>query len=629
MKFQDDAQNLRARVLVIHVIVIGLLAVLGVRLYYLQIARGSYYAERAENQRMRLLPIPATRGVIFDRNMKVLVNSRPIYNIVVSREDVRGKDLEQFIQPFAEAFDLDAETLRERVVEVSGQPAFESITIKENANQNDIAWMEARGLEYPELRIEQRPQRIYPDNGTLAHVLGYVGEISAKQLGADEYKNKNLRQGDIIGKEGVEAVYDQLLRGRDGYRKVIVDSRGRIQSELEKVDPQAGQDLVLTIDLDLQLAAEKYLESTPTKRGVIVATNPNNGEILAMASYPTFDPNLFTQRISSRDGRREYAALLNDPKTPLVNRAIRGRYPSGSTWKIPMATAGLQQGAISTDHSALVCGGGVMVGNKFTRCMGNHGSPQLDYAIEKSCDGYFYRLGLKMGINGIMEMIDEFDLNKLTGVDLPNEYTSQTPNYWKPRLEAQGKPWADIRTVYASIGQDTVAVTPLALLRAINGVATGGELYVPHLLKEAREVSETGPFAKRERVLFAHPEPKHLDIPEEEHRLVVQGMWNVVNRAGTAARIKMPDFEIAGKTGTAQVVGLGKDTGGNKDHAWFVSFAPAWKPEISAVVLIENVGFGGTYAAPAARSVYDVYYAKTRHAEVASARQSTPQVARR
>ena len=615
MKFQDESQNLRARMHIIQILVLIVLVGLGGRLYTLQVVNGSYYEELAENQRVRLLPIKAPRGMIFDREGKLLVDSRPIYNVIMSRDELRGKDLETLVQPLAEGLDVDPEALRERFDLVRTMPAFQNIVIKEGAGGADLAWVTSRLLEYPELRVEKQPQRSYPADGVLAHVLGYVGEISKDQLEKPEYKDKGYRPGDIIGKEGVERTYDELLRGRDGYRKVVVNSRGQIAETIEEVDPQPGQDLYLTIDLDLQLAAEEYLKTTPSKRGVIVVTDPNSGEVTAMASYPTFDPNLFSQRITSKEGRREYAALILDEKRPLYNRAIRGRYPSGSTWKIPLSMAGLQQGAITVKDSHLACGGGITVGNKFTRCMGNHGSPEIPYAIEKSCDGYYYRLGLKMGIDGIMKMVDDFDINKPTGIDLPHELTSQTPNYWKPILEKRGQPWKDIRTVYASIGQDTVVVTPLSLLRAINGIATGGSLYVPHLLREAKAVNETGPFPRREAVTFSRPEPKRIHIEKDQHDFVVEGMWNVVNRSGTGARIKMPNFEIAGKTGTAQVASLGKEHGANKDHAWFVSFAPAYKPEISAVALIENVGFGGTYAAPAARAVYDVYYRKTRGEE--------------
>ncbi len=355
--------------------------------------------------------------------------------------------------------------------------------------------------------------------------------------------------------------------------------------------------------------------------------DPNNGEIFALASAPTFDPNLFSHRITTKEGRAEYAALLNDPEKPLLNRAIQSRYPPGSTWKIPMAIAGLQQGAITLDHSNLVCGGGITIGNKFTRCMGNHGSPDIKAAITHSCDGYFYRLGLKMGIDGIVEMVDEFDLNKRTGIDLPNEVVSWTPSReFKRRMQPRDPDWRDIDTVYSSFGQVYDIITPISLLRTVAGISESGKLYVPHLLKEVKAFGTPGTPDYRGPVAFqpldqSRPNPKVVAIPEDIHHAVVEGMWSVVNAGGTGAGIQMAGFDIAGKTGTAQVVGLGKDTGKNKDHSWFVSYAPAYKPEISMVGLIENSGFGGSHAAPAVRGVYNVYYRKTRHEEPPGARQ--------
>ena len=618
MKFVDDSQNLRVRLRLIQALVLVMLGVLCVRLYLLQIIDGKRYAEVAENQRIRLLPIPAPRGAILDRNGNRLVDSRPIYSVILSREDTKGIDRYSLVKPLSEGLKLDPEILRERFDEVKNQPAFESILIKEGATQADIVWVDAHQLELPALRVEQTPQRQYPENGLLAHVLGYVQEVSPQQLEEPRYKEKHYKPGDIIGQNGLEAVYDDYLRGRDGYRKVIVDSRGHIQKELEVVPPTSGQDLVTTIDLDLQSAAEEQLQKSATKRGVIVAMDPNNGEILAMASYPTFDPNLFSQRISTKAGRAEYNALLNDPQTPLLNRAIQAKYPPGSTWKIPMSVAGLQQGVISINKSNLACGGGIQVGNKFTRCMGNHGSPDLRTAITKSCDGYFYRLGLKMTIKGIMEMVDEFDLNKRTGIDLPHEALNLTPS---PELKAKMNPrdseWRDIDTVYSSFGQVYDIVTPMTMLRTVAGVGVGGKLYVPHLLKELRPIGKQSDPDYRPLRVFQpldpqRPNPKIVPIPEEQHKVVVDGMWGVVNNGGTGAGIKMAGFDIAGKTGTAQVVGIGKDVGANKDHSWFVSYAPAYKPEISIIALIENAGFGNQHAAPAVRSIYDVYYARTR-----------------
>jgi len=624
MKFVDDSQNLRVRLRLIQALILILLGVLGVRLYLLQIINGARYAEIAENQRIRLLPIPAPRGVLFDRNGNVLVDSRPIYSIILSREDTKNIDRSSLIKPLSEGLMIDAEILRERFDQLNKQPAFESILIKEGASQVDIAWVDAHQLELPALRVEQTPQRRYPANGMLAHVLGYVGEISPEQLNKPELREKGYRPGDIIGQEGLEAVYDEYLRGRDGYRKVIVDSRGHIQNEVERIEPQSGQDIVTTIDLDLQQAAEDQLRKSPQGRGVIIAMDPNNGEILALASAPTFDPNLFSQRITTKEGRAEYQKLLIDPDKPLIDRAIQGKYPPGSTWKPLMATAGLQQGAITIDSSNLVCGGGITIGNKFTRCMGgNHGSPNVHFAIEHSCDGYFYRLGLKMKLEGIQAMVEEFDLNKRTGIDLPHEVISTTPSReFKARNYPTDPEWKDIDTVYSSFGQGEDVLTPIALLRAHSAIATKGKMFVPHLLKEVRAIAAVGndptrPDYRPERPArtFDRPQPKVLAVPTDQSDLVVHAMWSVVNGNGTATGIKMAGFDIAGKTGTAQVVSLGKEGAEHKDHSWFVSYAPAFKPEISVVAMIENAGLGSRFGAPSVRAIYDVYYAKTRSAK--------------
>jgi penicillin-binding protein 2 len=609
-------QNLAARVGTIQVLAFVLLGLLGVRLYYLQIVRGDYYSDRAESQRVRFIPIPAPRGAIFDRNGKLLVDSRPTYNVVLSNEPLKKLNVNDRVDDYARGLNIDRQYVVERLTLIKKQNEFEALVLKENVDMGDITWVESHSLEFPELRVELQPQRFYPLGLTLAHVLGYVGEISPKQLESEEFKEKGFRPGDIIGKGGLEQYYDEYLRGRPGYRKVLVDSRGRVQSELEVVQPQAGQDLVTTIDLDLQLAAEEKLANSATKRGTIIAMDPNNGEMLAMASAPSFDPNIFVSASSSPEGRKQIADYWQNESRPLYNRAIQGRYPPGSTWKIPESVAGLQQGVITIEHSNLVCGGGIKIGNKFTRCMGSHGTPPLGFAITKSCDGYFYRLGLKLGIDGIIKMVETFGYDKRSGIDLPNEKVPQTPKTWRAYVEKRDGKWPDIETVFASIGQVTVVVTPISMLRAVASVGMRGKEYTPHFLKEFKPIGAVGEegdanyFPARSGFGFQHPEPRLIELREDQWDVVLKGMWGVVNGGGTAAAIRIPNFEIAGKTGTAQVAALGKDVGGKKDHAWFVSFAPAYKPEIAVLALIENVGFGGSHAAPAVRGVYEAYLAK-------------------
>lgn len=607
MKLQEQSQNLGLRIVVIQIVAFALLTFLGARLYYLQIVRGDYYAQRAESQRIRLIPIPAPRGAIFDRHGKILVDSRPTFNVVISNEPLKQLEVSERVEEYARGLNLEPQFVTERLEAIKKQNDFETLVLKDNASIEDIAWVEAHSLEYPELRIELQPQRFYPHGKAMAHILGYVGEISPKQLESERWAG--MRAGDIIGKGGLEEYYDEFLRGRPGYRKVIVDSRGRIQSEIEVVPPQAGQDLISTIDLDVQMAAEEQLAASVTKRGTIIAMDPNNGEMLALASWPSFDPNIFVQGSKTREGRKQIAAYWQDPQRPLYNRAIQGRYPPGSTWKIPESVGALQQGVITVENSNMACGGGIQIGNKFTRCMGSHGSPPLSFAITKSCDGYYYRLALKMKIEGLIEMIEMFEYDRPTGIDLPNEKISQTPKSWKPIVERREGRWSDIRTVYAAIGQDTVVVTPIAMLRAVSSIGAHGKMYVPHFLKEFRPISATEQFPARSGFGFQRPEPKPIPMTQAQEEVMVKGMWAVVNGGGTASGIAIPGFDIAGKTGTAQVAELGKDVGDKKDHAWFVSFAPAYKPEIAVIALIENVGFGGSHAAPAAKGVYERYIA--------------------
>ena len=615
MKLHDYSQNLGARVSTIQVIGFVLLAVLGVRLYHLQINKGDYYEARAENQRIRTIRIPAPRGAIFDRNGVLLVDSRSTYNVTISHEPIKNRDVNDQLDVYAKGLGVEKEYLEERIALIKKRPEYETMVLKENATLQDITWVETHQLEYPELSIQLQPQRIYPQGETLSHVLGYVGEISPKQLERPEYQERGFRPGDIIGKGGLEQFYDQFLRGTPGYRKVIVDSRGRVQSEIESVPPQAGQDLVTTIDIRIQKAAEQQLAKSATKRGTIIAMDPRNGEMIAMASAPAFDPNVFVQGSATREGRKQIAAYWQNEERPLYNRAIQGRYPPGSTWKIPESVAGLNQGVISVTSSNMVCGGGIKIGSKFTRCMGSHGSPPLKTAITKSCDGYYYRLALKMGIDGLIKMVEDFEYDKKTGVDLPNEKISRTPKYYRKAVEKKyGGRWIDIETVFASIGQVTVDVTPISMLRAVSSIGVGGKLHTPHFLKEFKPIGAVGDKSSSNFVEgrpgfgFKPPPLKVVEMTPEQNQLVLDGMAGVVRGGGTATSVSMGSgFPIAGKTGTAQVTELGKDKGKLKDHAWFVGFAPASAPTISVIAIIENSGFGGQHAGPAVKGVFQAY----------------------
>jgi penicillin-binding protein 2 len=612
MKLSDYSQNLGVRVATIQVFAFMLLAILGIRLYYLQMVRGEHFAEKAEDQRIRVIRVPSARGAIFDRHGRLVVDSRSTYNVTLTREPIKGINPMDRLDDYADGLGIDRQYLSEVLTWIKKQPEFETSIIKKNATINDITWVEAHQLEFPELRIVLQPQRVYPLGTSLAHVLGYVGEISPKQLLLPEYKE--LRSGDTIGKGGLEQYYDSVLRGTPGYRKVVVDSRGRVIAELEAVPPQAGQDLHTTIDLDLQVAAEEQLAKSATKRGTIIAMDPNNGEILAMASAPTFDPNIFVSQSTTPEGRKQINEINTNSDRPLLNRAIQGRYPPGSTWKIPMSVSGFEQGLITEENNSIECGGGITIGGKFTRCMGHHGNAPLRYAITKSCDGYYYRLGIKMGIEGLTTMVEKFQYDKKSGIDLPNEKTPRTPKYFRAAKEKTYGKWIQIESVYASIGQVTVDVTPISMLRAVSSVAADGKMFVPHLLKEFKEIgavgieSDSNYLPGKAAFGFQNVETP-IEMTPKQHEIIVDGMKGAV-AGGTAKKAGIAGFTIAGKTGTAQVAALGLDKGHKRDHAWFVSFAPAEKPEIAIIGLIENSGFGGDNAAPAVRGVYQAYIAK-------------------
>jgi penicillin-binding protein 2 len=618
MKLNDYSQNLPVRVATIQAIAFILLTILGARMYYMQIVKGEYYEQKASDQRMRVIRMPAPRGAIFDRHGRVLVDSHSTYNITISREPIKKINPIDRLEIYADGLGLDKQFLSELLNWIKKQPEFESSVIKKDATMADITWVEAHQLEYPELRVELQPQRFYPNGSAAAHILGYVGEISPVQLKLPEYKD--FRAGDIIGKGGIEQYYDAQLRGKAGYRRVVVDSRGRVIDEIESVPPQAGQDMVLTIDLDLQKVAEEQLTKTSTNRGTLIAMNPNNGELIAMASAPTFDPNAFVLQSNTPEGRKLIAEYTFNEERPLINRAIQGRYPPGSTWKIPMSLGGFQQGLLTEQDNSIVCGGGITFGGKHTRCMGSHGTPPLRTAIAKSCDGYYYRLGIKMGIDGLINMVETFGYDKQSGVDLPNEKVPRTPKYFRAAKEKTYGKWIDIESVYASIGQVTVDVTPISMLRAVSSVAANGNMYVPHLLKEFKPIGAVGDpndpggyIPAKPSAIFGNLEPIKIPMTEGQHNILMDGMRGAITY-GTARKAGIAGFSIAGKTGTAQVAALGKDKGKNKDHAWFVSFAPAEKPEIAVIGLVENSGFGGDNSAPLVRGFYQAYIAKGNYA---------------
>jgi len=597
--------NPRLRLLALQAGIVAAFVVLALRLWSMQVVHHEDYVKQAENNRERKIPIVAPRGNILDRHGNVLVDSRPTFSLMVNREDIQ--DEAETLRILEEEFGVAPEYARQQL----RSPAARSrpVEVKSNITDADRAKVSVLDYEHPEFLVELRPQRKYPHGELACHILGYVTEVSEAQLKRPEFDY--CRPGDKVGQAGLERFYNRILMGRDGYRRIIVDRRGRFVREIETVPPVPGQDIVTTLDLDLQRVAEERLKALKLN-GTIAVMDPRNGEMLALASMPGYDPNLFAAGIS----RADYARYANDKHKPLRNRAIQDIYPPGSTWKIIMAVAAMRAGVLKpTDR--LLCGGGINVGGRHVRCMGSHGMPPLPTAIAKSCDGWFYRLGIKLGLDNLRTYASELGAGEYTGVDLPNEFKGYIPSLelkaatvrrTMPNATPAQYRWTDADSVYASIGQAMVRPTPLQMLRSVAGIAMRGEFHTPHFLLEARPTSEYPRVTFKDQV-------KRIELPDDYWDAVIEGMWGAVNAGGTASGSALRDpetgFEMCGKTGTAQVVSKLKASKlEERDHSWFVGFGPREKPEIAAISLVEHGGFGAKVSAPNVRAVFEAWLRK-------------------
>src|SRR5215468_11083428 len=427
----EDLRQAGLRLQIIHYLAIAIFGVLIARLWYLQVMNSQDFAGRAEANRIRVIPIPARRGTIFDRKGNVLVTSKASFNIVLSREDIKDSELPPIADLLAEYLAIDRQWLAKRFDDAKYGAQYESIVVKELASPSDIAWVKAHEYEYPMIRAEEAPQRLYLYGQLAAHALGYVGEVSPEELknpNGPFSKENGYKLGDIIGKSGIERTYNDILMGKDGARKVLVDSRGRIKSEvpLEVIDPIPGRDFYSTLDLDIQKVAEAQADAMPAGRGAIAVMDPNNGEVLAMVSHPAFDPNIFSQRAKTPEGKGEIRELYEDPDKPLYNRVIQGAFPPGSTWKLLTTVAALNEGTITPENSRIQ-DGNLQVGNYLMHSLINLGQPTIHDAIVHSSDGYFYRLGIKLGIEKFEKWVDVFHFGQRTGIDLPHEFAGITP----------------------------------------------------------------------------------------------------------------------------------------------------------------------------------------------------------
>lgn len=571
------------------------------QLWRLQILGASNFRMLAEQNRVRKEPILAARGKLFDREGRLLVDNYPSVSCFLVREQNRNIDAD--LPLIAKGLNLDLEQLQATIRHYRSAPGYQPIPIKQDITADEQAFIEAHRNELPELETIDEERRLYPRDGFAANLIGYVGEVSEEDLNSSRFAY--YEPGDVVGKGGVEETYDQLLRGQDGSRDVIVDSHGRAVGYLRTQHAIPGQDLRLTIDLDLQKAAELALGG---RSGAIVAMDPRNGEILAMVSRPTFDPNAFAVRIN----RSEWNKLINDPDHPLMNKAIQAQLAPGSTFKILMSVAGLQEGI--AQNMNINCAGGWGPYGYFHQCDERHGAVNIHTAIPYSCDTFYYMLGDKLGIDKIAKYATEFGFGQKTGIDLPGEQAGIMPStQWK--LRNFHAPWYPDETLSVSIGQGAVTATPLQLARVIGGIASDGRLVRPHVVFPDQLPKN---FHKALLDSFPGSGDKYIPIDPENWITITDGMADVTQPGAfhTAASAHLAGIDLAGKTGTAQVMShqalattdKGRTTNPN---VWFVGVTPRRNPELVVCVLWQHGEFS-YYPARIGAEVVSAYVAKQR-----------------
>ena len=569
-----------------------ILAVLLVGLWRLQVLNAENFRSLAEANRVRKVPILAPRGRLFDREGRLLVDNYPSVSCYLLREQV--KDLEADLPLISKGLHIPVEQIQATIRHYQIAPKYQPIPLKQDITPDEQAFIAAHRDELPELETLDEQRRLYPSDGFAAHVIGYVGEVSEQMLANDD-RYSLYSPGDVVGRSGVEATYDAILRGTDGSRDVIVNSHGKELGHLGQTLAIPGKDLKLTIDLDIQMAAEKALEG---KIGAIVAMDPHTGEILAMASRPTYDPNQFL-----RLTKNYWNEILNNPDHPLLNKTIQAQLAPGSTFKIIMSVAGLQENVAQTMH--VNCQGGGLFFGQFHACDRHHGAVDIYNAIPYSCDTFYYTLASRLGIDTIAKYGTSLGIGQKTGVDLPDEAVGIMPSTaWK--LKTQHQPWYAGEVVSVGIGQGAVTVTPLQLARALSGVASGGVLRRPHVV-----FPDEVPPELLQTIHENFPGSGEASIPlsTENWQIITDAMANVTGSPiGTAYAAHLEGVDFAGKTGTAQVMShdaLARSGGGHntEPNAWFVGMAPRRNPDIVVAVLWEHGNWGNNSARLAAQVI--------------------------
>ncbi|HTO76021.1 MAG TPA: penicillin-binding protein 2 [Thermoanaerobaculia bacterium] len=591
LRVRENRRDLSRRIEIGRIVVGAVFALLAIAYWYVQIVRGEYYFTLSENNRLRSVKITAPRGYIFDRNGVALVENEPAYNLQLYRRETR--DLEDSESFAVGVLRLPPEQVRARLERALKNPEFVAVPIAENLGIEEVASIEARSPEHPEFAISISQRRLYSHGVVAAHALGYLAEATVDQIKAPQ---SGYAPGDWIGQKGIEATYEPLLAGVNGERRVVVDSHGREIAEQGRTPAQPGQNLFTTLDLDLQRIAEDYFKE---RVGSVVAMDPKTGEILALVSSPSYDPNWFTRRVTED----EWTRLTTDPHHPLQNRAIQNAFSPGSTFKPFLAYGALAAGLVDPDARVFCPGYAEFYGRVF-HChnKNGHGWVNLRDAIKVSCDVYFYTLGRRLGIDRIAEISKSFGFGEPTGVDLQFEKAGLVPSEeWA--LTKRHARWYPSETISVAIGQGPVLVTTMQLARALSGLLENGRLPTPHLFLASQEARSGN------RLRYKVETKPGTPLAADKLAIVKNGMWAVLNEpGGTAFGSRVRGVEAGGKTGTAQVVGKESGLaakGAYADHAWFIGFAPVEDPQMVVAVFVENGGHGNLAAAPLAKALFE------------------------
>lgn len=589
-----EEQRLNRRLIVVRVLFALLFAACLAGFWYLQVVEGEQYRMQADSNRLRQEVIHPLRGNMFDRFGRPLVANRTAFSVVLNREQL--EDPEGVTGEVAPLLGVEQPSLMERIQRYSKRPSFEPALLKQDVDLREIAALEARKYEIPAITVRTEARRYYPEGNSLAHVVGYVGEATEAQLAA----NPAMRLGDLIGKTGLEMSYDTVLRGEPGEQLVEVNSIGRpLGPVFVRTPPRPGQDLYLTLDIDLQ---NRMVEAFGDEVGAAVFLDPRNGEILALGSFPSFDPNMFVSEFSPE----EWDSINSDLRHPMQNRALSSKYSPGSTFKLLVGLAALEAGVID-ENTVINCPGSATFYGRRFGCWkkGGHGPMNLHSAIVHSCNVYFYTVGQRLGIEAIADYAARVGLGSPSGVDIPGERAGTVPSSeWSRRV--RGEPWYPGETISVSIGQGPMEVTVLQMANLAAAIANGGPIYRPRIVRPGRGVPVT-------------PEPIHtLALSDKTLTAIRKAMWGVVQETGTGQRARLPNISVLGKTGTVQVfqASAGVDSDdlpkNMRDHAWFVGYAPMEHPEIAFAVFVEHGGHGGTISAPIVRKVLELYFNRDR-----------------